>query len=1129
MFMTMKNHQRGLVAIKIVVLSVVLMFTSSLYAQDDQPTENVTIKVENATIKSVLDYIEESNGYLFFFSKGVLDLNRKVTLNFTDVHISVVLDSMLKGTDVDYEIKGNQVSFKKMVLPPPSSEKNSVKKDRRRLVGTVTDAVTEEPLVGVTIQIAGTYDGTTTDIDGNYVIDLPKKKTDIVVSCLGYKTQELAVGDLGVLNIRMEGDNEMLDGVVVIGAGTQKKVTVTGSISTIKGDVLRAPSSSLTSSFAGKLAGVVAATHSGEPGAASEFYIRGVSTFGGRATPLILLDDVEISSADLNRIPAESIESFSILKDASATAIYGARGANGVMIITTKKGEENTRAKINVTLENSYFRPVNRVEYVDGVRWMTIYNEAELTRTPTATPKYSQSYIENTANNINKYVYPNVDWYDEIFRDFNMSQRANINLQGGGSKVTYYMGLQANHDTGLLDVPKTSSLSTNINNWNYVFQSNLSYRPTSTTTVDLHLNAQFGILKGPGVSTTELFNNVYNSNPVSFPKMFPAEEGDEHIRFGNSIQSDSRLNVNPYARMLSSFKQTNFSTINTSLKIVQELDFITKGLSASALVNMKAFSSSDYKNTISPYYYQVKPNSWFEEFPDQFLTNILETGSDYINQGGINRYTDQTFYLDTRINYARRFGDHYVSAMVMYMMRDYRNAVLPNRNQGVSGRATYDFANRYLAEFNFGYNGTERLEKGSRFEFFPAVSLGWVVSNEPFWLPVREAISHLKLRASYGLVGSDETGLAAGASHFLYKNTVSMSHGDSWATGPTGNQCLVYTGPAVLQYAIENGSWERSKKLDVGIDFHLYNQLFLTVDYFHELRDRILMVRSSFPSMLGYGSAVPWSNIGVVENEGVEISATWKKELIPGMYVDLRGNFTMTRNKYVYIDEPDYPYTWKKQTGNPLHATYGYKAIGLFKDEEDIATSASQSNLGSVMPGDIKYLDRNGDGMITSDDQMLLSPYGAFPGIQYGFGMNWSYKNFDFGVFFTGSANRTIMINNIAPFCTDDGNNDRNLMKFIADNYWSESNPNPDAAYPRLGVTNKQIANNKVASSFWLRDGSFLRFKTLEFGYSFKIARVYLSGDNIAVWSPFKLWDPELSYSAYPLQRTFNLGVQFKL
>ncbi len=394
---------------------------------------------------------------------------------------------------------------------------------QRTLIGTVIDEETGETLIGVNIRVKGATTGTVTDVDGKFSIPVTSK-TELVFSYIGYTEQTLMVGDLGVMNVKMKSDNEVLNEVVVVGAGTQKKVSVTGSISTVKGEILKSPSSSLTSALAGKLPGIVSITTSGEPGSTSDFYIRGINTFGGRSTPLILLDGVEISSNDLNRIPAESIESFSLLKDASATAIYGNRGANGVMLITTKSGTENTKAIVNVSLEASYFRPMNKVEFADGATFMRTYNEAAQARSSTliTNPKYSEEQITNTMNGVNPYVYPDVDWYDLIFRDGNYNQRANINVQGGGSRVTYYMSLQANHDTGLLDAADYY-YNPNIDNWEYNFQNNISYKLTNTTTVDLRMMAQIGNRKGPNYSTSDLYGVVMSANPVAFPAYYPAE------------------------------------------------------------------------------------------------------------------------------------------------------------------------------------------------------------------------------------------------------------------------------------------------------------------------------------------------------------------------------------------------------------------------------------------------------------------------------------------------------------------------------------------------------------------------------------------------------------------------------
>ena len=1075
----------------------------------------ISVKGQAMTIKQAIQLIEKNSNYTFFYNAADLKNTTNKNLNCEGT-IEEVLKEVFKGSGITYMIKGNEIILK--VNKEEAAQQQPKKK--RTVTGTVVDAENGDPVIGATVVVKGQKDGVITDLDGNFTIAISGSKAQLEFSYIGYRKKTVDVGDLGVINVKMESDNQLLSEVVVVGAGTQKKVSVTGSITSVKGLELKAPSSSLTTSFAGKLAGVISMTSTGEPGAASEFYIRGVSTFGGRATPLILLDDVEISTADLNNIPAETIESFYILKDASATAIYGARGANGVMLITTKTGKENEKTRINVTVENSFNKPMNFPDFVNGATWMEMYNEAQLTRNPGATPKYSQLDIDNTRNQVNPYIYPDVQWKDVIFKNMNMNQRANVNISGGGSKASYYMSLQANHDTGLLDTKKVYSYNNNINNWGYNFQNNISYKITSTTKIDLHMNAQIRNKKGPNYSTSDLFAQMLYCNPINFPVTFPAQPGDTHIRFGNAIWTGSSVRTNPYAYMLSSFKEYNENTLNTSLKINQKLDFVTKGLSVQAMVNWKNWASSSYNRTIEPYYYGIKGGSYNPSNPTDYEIERLGTsGTDYLKTSDISKASDQTFYLDARVNYDRQFNLHHVTGMLMYMQREYRSSVLPERNQGFSGRFTYDYGQRYLVELNFGYNGTERLAKKERFEFFPAVSLGWVISNEKFFEPMTKYIDNLKIRGSYGLVGSDETGLSAGAQHFLYIDQVSLNN-IGFTTGVDMNYTLY--GPLVTNYAVVNGGWERVKKLDIGIDLELFRQLTITADYFNEKRYNILLHREAWPESLGYYTAKPWSNKGKVDNWGIELSVNWRKEFTKDLYVDFRGNFTYTENKYVNLDEPVYPYVWKTSTGKPLSRTTGYIAQGLFSSQEEIDNSPTQ-NLGStVKPGDIKYRDVNGDGKIDGSDQVMISPYGTTPRIQYGLGMNVTYKKFDFGVFFNGSAKRTIMISGISPF----GQSDYNVMQFIADDYWSESNPNPNAKYPRLGLTSSQTANNTVASTYWMRNGNFIRFKTLELGYKFKYGRVYLNGDNIAVFSPFKLWDPELSWNAYPLQRTFNIGVQ---
>ncbi len=990
-------------------------------------------------------------------------------------------------------------------------------KEGRVVTGTITDASDGLPIIGASITLKGSKTGVISDMEGRYSIKVTSRKDILVVSYISYKKREVPVEDLGVINIQMHSDNEILDEVVVVGSGTQKKVSVTGAISTIKGLELKSPSSSLTNSMAGRLAGVIVNTNSGEPGSASSFYIRGISTFGGRATPLIMLDDVEISSGDLNNIPAETIESFSILKDASATAIYGARGANGVMLVTTKRGAENSRTKINVTLENSIQSPMNFPEFVDGATWMELYEEASLTRNPSASRKFSQDRIDATRNGVNPYVYPDVDWGDLIFKDMCMSQRANVNIQGGGSKMTYYMSLNVNHDTGLLDSPKIYSWNNNIDNLAYNFQSNMQIKVTPTTQIRMNMNAQIRNNKGPNYTTSDLFNMTLTTNPVYFPAYFPTQEGDEHVRFGNAILTGNALRENPYAKMVSSFKQTDINTLNTSVKIDQDLKFITPGLTVNALLNFKNYSYHGYNRTIEPYYYRVKDNSYDPVEPTTYdLERLGTSGTPYITTSDPTRTGDRTIMLQFQMNYQRQFGYHNVGGMLMYMQRDYKYNVLPSRNQGVSGRFTYDYGQRYLAEFNFGYNGTERLADGSRFEFFPAMSLGWVVSNEAFMESLRNKVDNLKIRASYGLVGSD------GSEYpytFMYIDQVKLKN-ISFVTGDSYN--TTKSGPLMDMYAVDGACWERSKKFDAGLDITLFRNWNMTFDYFYEKRYKILMERASWPNSLGYYGAIPWSNIGKVDNWGYEFSTNYTHYIGKNLKIDLRGNFTYTQNKYVYKDEIWNEYPWQVQTGRPLSTMYGYIAEGLFTSQEEIDSHARQDLGSTAMVGDIKYRDLNGDGVISAYDQAYISDYGKQPRIQYGFGLNVVYKKFDFGAFFNGSAMRKIMVSGIHPF----GQTDYNIFKFIANDRWSESNPNPNAKYPRLGLTGNETNNNRVNSTYWMRNGDFLRFKQLEFGYTFKYGRVYVTGDNLAVFSSFKEWDPELNWYDYPLQRTFNIGLQ---
>ena len=838
---------------------------------------------------------------------------------------------------------------------------------------------------------------------------------------------------------------------------------------------------------------------------------------------------MEVSASDLNYVPAENIESFSILKDASATAIYGSRGANGVMIVTTKSGDYNSKAKINVSAENSFNFIDKFPEFVDGAEYMRLYNEASIARGGQAL--YSDVAIERTANGFNPITYPNVNWKNVMFKDMAMRQRANINVAGGGSKAKYYMSLEVTHESGLLNTQKAYSWNNNINIMNYTFQNNITYKLTPTTTIKLNMNAQIRNNKGPNATTASLFNKILTTTPILFPVTYPTQEGVDHIMYGNKYITGSVLYPNPYADMMTTFAETNQNTLNTVLKIDQDLDFILKGLKFNGWVNFKNWSQSAYSRSINPYYYGMKNGSYNLDDPNTAyeLELLNDNGTDYISQSNISKNSDQTFEIQAALNYAGTFGKHSVTAMALYKQREYRSDVLPNRNQGLSGRITYDYDHRYLAEFNFGYNGTERLAKEDRFNFFPAVSLGWVISSEKFFEPMTKYIQNLKLRGSYGLVGSDDLA-QAGGSYYLYIDKITGNNLNYLQYKFGQNGTSLKGGPELAYYAMSGLGWEKVKKLDIGFDITFFKDWTFTFDYFLDRRFDIFMNREAWPQSLAYDVAKPWANIGKMNNEGVEFSLNFNKNINKDLNVSLMANFTYNANKVVYKDEPLYPTVWQTEIDKPYSYTKGYIAEGLFTSQEEIDNWPTQ-NLGSTpMVGDIKYRDLNGDGMISDQDQCMISKYNSTPRIQYGFGGTVNYKKFDFGIFFNGSALRTIMTNGMDPFQEGIGVGNRNVIQYIADDYFSEAKGNFDAKYPRLGLLTSEIKNNQVNSTFWMRNGSFLRLKNVEIGYRIPYGRLYVSASNLLTFSPFDLWDPELSgWNSYPLQRTVNVGFQLNL
>ena len=1060
-----------------------------------------------------------------------------ISVRAKDKTITEILDECLEGTNLTYEISGSAIVIKKR------------KTDKITISGWIRDT-SGEALPGATVSVRGSKQGAIAGLDGHYTFSIPAQEGLILTySFIGMEKKTVKYTGKRTINVTLNNSsNTEIDEVVVTGYQNIQRRDLVGSITTVKAkDIIMSSYTTIDQMLQGRVAGMVVTNTSSRVGTAPKIQIRGTSTLLGNQDPLWVVDGIiqedpleldatSLMTNDLKNIignqiswlnPAD-IESISILKDASATAIYGARGANGVMIISTKGGDYNMKTKVNVSAENSFNIMSDFPEFVDGPRYMELYNEADLSRNPNKSKDqllYSDRRIQLTRDGVNPYVYPNVDWQDVIFKKMTMTQRANINVSGGGTKVKYYMSLNVSHDSGLLNTEKAYSWNNNINIMNYTFQNNISYKLTPTTTIRMNMNAQIRQNKGPNINSADLFKMILTTTPVTFPATYPAQPGDTYIRYGSDYQSSDYLYPNPYAQMMTSYKEQNANTLNTVIKVEQDFGFVTKGLKANIWVNFKNWSSSSYNRSITPYLFRAVGYS--EDSPLEYDLERIQEGADYIAQSDIARSSDQTFEFQGNISYNRQFGLHNVGGMLMYRQREYRSDVLPNRNQGVSGRFTYDYGQRYLAEINFGYNGTERLAKKKRFGFFPAMSLGWVISNEKFFEPLKNAVNNLKVRASYGLVGSDDLA-QAGGSYYLYIDKLTDNKLDQikWTFGESMNHTL--GGPEIAYYANLDAVWEKAKKFDIGVDMTLFDHWNITIDYFYDKRYDIFMERQSWPNSLGYGKAKPWGNVGKMDNKGVEFSLNYHKNFSKDLGASFQANLTYNKNKLVYKDEPDYPTIWKSETGKPYSRLTGYISEGLFQSQEEIDNSPEQM-VGNSTPkvGDIKYRDLNGDGKITEDDQCMISKYGSVPRLQYGFGGTVNYKKFDFGIFFSGSALRSILINGLDPFLEGNRIPNKNVLKFIADNHWSVDNPNPNAEYPRLGLTTGDIGNNTVNSTYWLRNGSFLRLKNLEIGYKIPYGRIYVSGANLLRFSPFDLWDPELSsWNSYPLQRTVNVGLQ---
>lgn len=1016
---------------------------------------------------------------------------------------------------------------------PVQGNVNEVQQTKKTISGTVTDSK-KEPLPGVTVQVVGLQGGVITDIDGHYTIEAVSAN-ELRFQYVGMKPVTMPVGNLTTINVTMSEDVELLEEVTVTAFATQKKESVVSSIETINPKELKVPSSNLTTALAGRLAGVISYQRSGEPGADNaQFFVRGVTTFGYASSPLILLDGFEVNSNDLARVDPDNVASFSVLKDATSAALYGSKGANGVIMVTTKKGQAG-KPQISIRGEGRMSLPTKIQKTVDGVTYMNLYNQAQFNDNPLLEPYYSAQKIQNTIDKLNDYAFPNINWYDEMFKTHAINQHYNMNITGGGSVVKYYMSLSFDKDQGILKDNRLNNFKNNIDIDRFNLLTNITMDLSPTTRLDINMNSIFENYTGPVDNTDVIFASVMNSNPVEFPKFYLPDEEHAYVKhtlFGSDATGSMS---NPFARMVRGYKDGSTGRITSQFSFDQDLDVLTEGLKARAKVSIKSDSYSQSIRSYDPYLYNIKS---YDEFTDTYILQEVHKGTDAL--GNPLPWRDGVFriYMEGGLTYAKKFNDaHDFSGLLIYTQEEIKNTsgnwgsiqeTLPQRLQGMRGRVNYGFKDKYLAEFSLTYTGSEKFSSENRWGLFPAMGLGYILSNEPYWKPMENVMPMFKLKYSVGKVGNDQ--ISSPSDRFFFLSDISMG-GGGYSWGKDFNSS--FGGFNISRYANPQITWEIAVKQNYGVEMDLFKNraVKLVLEYFTEDRRQIYQARANLPETMGLTSDV-YGNVGRVKSKGWDGSLDLNHSFNANTWITGRLNFTYAHNEIIQNEEPEYRWPYLSNIGWPINTWKGYIAERLFIDAADVANSPAQELGGSVQAGDIKYKDINNDGRINSDDLVHIG-YPTVPEITYGVGLSGGYKNFDVSFFFQGQDRVSFFINpqSIAPFA-----NQRNAMQYIADNHWNPNNPVSQSFWPRLSASFN--ANNNVQNStWWIRNGRFLRLKTTEIGYtipsdwlkntSVKSARLYFSGQNLFNFTSYKLWDPEMGGNGfnYPLQKVYSVGL----
>ena len=1095
--------------IKALFLMAIIGLTHPVTAQtSDQKSSLITISVQNVPMKEVFAMIERQCDYSFIYRNDILDASHLVSLNVTKQTIENTLKILFAGTQNTWEISGHQIVIGKASATENGNKGKNTKLSR--VTGTIR-AANGELLIGATVwsKTRPTV-GTASDINGKYLLDVYPDEV-LEFSYVGYKSQDVPVSGRGIIDVELQPNDAILDAVEVVGYGVQKKISVIGSQQTIKAGDLKTPVANLTQGLIGRVSGLVSVQRTSEPGFDdAEIYIRGISTLtASMSTPLTLVDGVPRSFANVD---PEDIESFTILKDASATAVYGVRGANGVIIINTKSGMKGS-PKFSVRYTEGFTKPTKITDFVDGAVYMEMSNEASTTRG--GNRLYSREVIEKTRSGEDPYLYPNVDWMKEILRDFSRNRSANINIQGGSDKAVYYIGLAYYDEDGMYKDTKLADYNSNTFFRRYNATTSLTLNPFRSTEIKLGIQGYLANANYPAAAQSTIFSSAYFTPPTYIAPMYP--DGKLGAFSGGDLNPVAQLGATGYANQWR-------SQIYSNLRVTQQL---YKGLSITGMFSFDTYNYTSNRFTKSPNTYHATGR----DANGNLLFEQTRQGTENLAYG-LSAKGDRTIYLEAALNYKNTFGRHDVSGMLLFNQSDEINTkatnveeALPYRFRGLSGRFTYSFDNRYFGEFNFGYNGSENFAPDKRYGFFPSFGLGWVISNEPFFEGATDIIQYLKLRGTWGQVGNSQIS----GRRFAYLATVTDNGSTSYNFGKNMDQN--YGTTAINEYAVDV-SWEVADKTNIGLDMRLLNnKLSLQVDLFKESREGIYLRRKSIPSYFGMINN-PYGNIGKVENKGIEVALNYANTW-GDWSLSVMGNYSFNRNK-VLEDDSTAAYPWQSTIGNKVGQRFGLVALGLFESKEEIAASPVQT--GDTRPGDIKYKDINGDGLINEYDEVPIG-WGNVPEIIYGVGFSVGWKNLSLTAMFQGAAHVDAMLSGegVLPFAQGSGRG--NLLSNITDR-WTEQNPRQDAFYPRLSIGT--INMNYEKSTWWLKNTSYLRLKNVELSYTLpdrwmkhirlENARIFIQGVNLLTFSPFDIWDVELGDgrgAAYPNISSASLGLSF--